>query len=53
MFAKLVATEKAARAEADWAHARHFSGPPVATIRRDQLLYDGFSQLNLVQKYRS
>jgi hypothetical protein len=48
VFATLVATEKRARAEADWAHGRRFSGPAVATIRRDQLLTDGFSQLNLV-----
>lgn len=48
VFATLVATEKRARAEDDWAAGRRFSGPAVATIRRDQLLTDGFAQLNLV-----
>ena len=49
VFATLVAMEKRARAEDDWAAGRRFSGPAVATIRRDQLLTDGFAQLNLVR----
>jgi len=46
-FQVLVATEKRARAEAEFSAQRR-TGPPVVTIRRSQLLSDGFSQLNLV-----
>lgn len=48
VFTTLVATEKRARAEQEYAHGRHFGGVPVVTIRRSQLLTDGFSHLNLV-----